>query len=209
MTPDPNQLTRGEQTRQAIIIAAHAVFMQTGYHGASLRQIAKQAGLAVGGIYNHFASKEEIFSAVLSAYHPHQIIMPALQSVEGSTAKETISNVASAIRPQLLRSVENIIPIALIELMEFRGQHLKQLFIRNIGNLEAFFERLRTKSDTFRDFSNTQLILSFVSFFFGYLVVRFFLKDLPQIQEQGEKSFDVVLDIYLHGVLKPTPRVEK
>jgi len=174
-----------------------------------MRQIAEAAGLAVGGIYNHFASKEEIFSAVLDAYHPHQIVMPALQSVEGNTAKETISNVANAIRPQLFESIEKIIPIALIELMEFRGQHLKQLFSRNFSHLDAFFQRLRTQSDTFRDFSNTQLILSFVSFFFGYLVTSFFLKDLPLVRDSGEKSFDVLLDIYLHGVLKNETKDDK
>ena len=50
--------SRGERTRAEIIQAAHDLFIQQGYHGTSMRQIAGQAGIALGGLYNHFESKE-------------------------------------------------------------------------------------------------------------------------------------------------------
>ena len=49
--------TKGERTRQEILQSAHQLFLKNGYHGTSMRQIAEGAGIAVGGIYNHFASK--------------------------------------------------------------------------------------------------------------------------------------------------------
>ena len=55
--------TKGEATRLAIEDAAIELFMEQGYHATSMRQIAKRAELALGGIYNHFASKDEIFEA--------------------------------------------------------------------------------------------------------------------------------------------------
>ena len=61
-------LSRGEQTRNAILQAAHDLFVQQGYHGTSMRQIAKQAGLALGGLYNHFASKEDVFQAATISF---------------------------------------------------------------------------------------------------------------------------------------------
>ena len=51
--------TKGETTRIAIEDAAVKLFMEHGYHATSMRQIAEHAGLALGGIYNHFSSKEE------------------------------------------------------------------------------------------------------------------------------------------------------
>jgi len=48
--------TKGETTRLTIEDAAVELFMEHGYHATSMRQIAERAGLALGGIYNHFAS---------------------------------------------------------------------------------------------------------------------------------------------------------
>ena len=56
-----DKLKKGEVTRLAIEDAALELYMEHGYHATSMRQIADQAGLALGGIYNHFKSKEEIF----------------------------------------------------------------------------------------------------------------------------------------------------
>ena len=40
--------TRGEQTRQAILQAAHDLFIKQGYHGTSMRQITREADIALG-----------------------------------------------------------------------------------------------------------------------------------------------------------------
>ncbi|NWG35568.1 MAG: helix-turn-helix transcriptional regulator, partial [Chloroflexi bacterium] len=69
-------LTKGERTRLTIENAAIALFMEQGYHATSMRQIAERAGLALGGIYNHFASKDEIFEAIIIDQHPYRKILP-------------------------------------------------------------------------------------------------------------------------------------
>ena len=55
--------TKGERTRAVLLDAAKRLFVSNGYHGTSMRQIADEAGLALGGIYNHFGNKEDIFVA--------------------------------------------------------------------------------------------------------------------------------------------------
>ena len=54
---------KGELTRQRVIEQAAPVFNQRGYWGASLRDLMEATGLEKGGIYNHFASKEELAAA--------------------------------------------------------------------------------------------------------------------------------------------------
>ena len=59
LPPDLNtygtaQMLKGEHTRGSIINAAHSLFANQGYAATSMRQIAEEAGLALGGIYNHF-----------------------------------------------------------------------------------------------------------------------------------------------------------
>jgi AcrR family transcriptional regulator len=46
-----------------VIAAAVAEFVEHGYEGASMESIAKRAGLTKGGLYHHFASKDEILYA--------------------------------------------------------------------------------------------------------------------------------------------------
>ena len=53
-------MTKGEQTRKKIVQAAAPIFNQRGYEGSSLNDLMEATGLQKGGIYRHFASKEEL-----------------------------------------------------------------------------------------------------------------------------------------------------
>jgi AcrR family transcriptional regulator len=53
-------LTKGEKTRQAILLAAEKVFGQHGINRASIAEITREAGVALGTFYVHFASKAEL-----------------------------------------------------------------------------------------------------------------------------------------------------
>ncbi|WZB73785.1 helix-turn-helix domain-containing protein [Achromobacter insuavis] len=51
-----------------ILDAALQEFSAAGYAGARMDDIAARAGLSKGGLYAHFASKEEVFEALLARY---------------------------------------------------------------------------------------------------------------------------------------------
>jgi AcrR family transcriptional regulator len=53
------------QTRARLLKAAGEVFAARGYHGASLENVAGAAGLTKGAVYSSFASKDELFYALL------------------------------------------------------------------------------------------------------------------------------------------------
>ena len=61
-------LTRltGPERRDSIVAAARGVFAQHGFHGASTADIAAAAGCSEPTLYKHFASKHELFAAVLA-----------------------------------------------------------------------------------------------------------------------------------------------
>jgi AcrR family transcriptional regulator len=64
----PERLTREEKkarTRAQLIGAAATVFARHGYVTASLDEVAEEAGLTKGAVYSNFASKEELFQAVI------------------------------------------------------------------------------------------------------------------------------------------------
>jgi TetR/AcrR family transcriptional regulator, cholesterol catabolism regulator len=57
--------TKAERTRRRILAVAAHEFAQHGYGGASLRRIADGAGLKVGSLAFHFATKDELVAATL------------------------------------------------------------------------------------------------------------------------------------------------
>ncbi len=66
-----NRLSRTEsraQTRVRLVAAARTAFLAHGFHGASLADIAEDAGYSVGALYSNFAGKAALFLAVFEDY---------------------------------------------------------------------------------------------------------------------------------------------
>src|ERR1700733_5469601 len=51
-------------TRRRLIDAAETVFARSGFHGASVEEIAREAGATTGALYSNFAGKEDLFLAL-------------------------------------------------------------------------------------------------------------------------------------------------
>src|SRR5215831_4072923 len=59
--------TRAQQTRERLRAAAHRLFLQQGYLATSVDAILAEAGISSKEtLYRHYASKEELFAAVMS-----------------------------------------------------------------------------------------------------------------------------------------------
>ncbi|GFZ34282.1 TetR family transcriptional regulator [Clostridium zeae] len=54
------------KTKKAIFEAAISIFSKAGYNGATMDEIALEAGVAKGTLYYHFKSKEEIFNFIIT-----------------------------------------------------------------------------------------------------------------------------------------------
>ena len=54
---------RAQNRRNQVLEAAAVCFARSGFHGASMSEISKQAGMSAGHIYNYFESKDAIILA--------------------------------------------------------------------------------------------------------------------------------------------------
>ncbi len=63
--PDPIQEILVSARREQILDAATTVFAEKGFHRATIKDIARQAGIADGTIYTYFASKTEVLLGIL------------------------------------------------------------------------------------------------------------------------------------------------
>jgi len=84
-SPSPPEpvTAKGEQTKQAILDAALALFRRVGYEATTMRAVARQAGVSVGNAYYYFASKEHLIQAFyLDVQADHQERASAVLAAE-------------------------------------------------------------------------------------------------------------------------------
>jgi AcrR family transcriptional regulator len=61
--------------REAILVAALDLFVERGFHGTAVPEVAERAGVGAGTIYRHFVSKEALVNAL---YQKHKTELSAL-----------------------------------------------------------------------------------------------------------------------------------
>lgn len=183
--PAAPALSKGEATRARLINAAYKLFLKQGFHGTSMRAIADEAGLAVGGIYNHFATKDDIFAAVLDANHPYHTVLPALEATQGETVEAFVLDAAHHFKAGLDTAQARLLPLMFMEMVEFQGRHLRAL----TAQLLPAPVMLRTLFGIMIGYVVTGLVLR------G-------LKNVPQLKGMDDYPwFDAMIDVYLHGIL--------
>ncbi|KEF33741.1 MULTISPECIES: TetR/AcrR family transcriptional regulator [Deinococcus] len=67
MTVSPSQppLSAPDTTRARILTEAARLFVASGYHGVSMREVAAAVGVTKPALYHHYADKEALFLAML------------------------------------------------------------------------------------------------------------------------------------------------
>ena len=191
--------SKGERTRQEILQSAYRLFLEHGFHGTSMRQIAQGAGIAVGGIYNHFANKDEIFLAVLFHRHPIYDILPALNAAEGQDIEHFIRDAAHKV-VQVVESHPDFLNLMFIELVEFNARHVPELFENFFPQAVTFVQRFFAGHQELRPIPIPILLRAFLGLFFSYVITDILMGDrMPQGMEKS--SIDNFVDIFLHGIL--------
>lgn len=61
----PREYAKTAGVRRSIVIACAAAFGESGFHGASMAEIARRAGISHTGLLHHFPRKENLLTAVL------------------------------------------------------------------------------------------------------------------------------------------------
>src|SRR5215212_1626703 len=55
----------GEERRLQILLVAISLFAQKGFRGTTTKEIAQAAGVSEAMVFRHFATKEELYAAIL------------------------------------------------------------------------------------------------------------------------------------------------
>jgi AcrR family transcriptional regulator len=85
------QREKRTQTRERIVRAAETVFARRGYHGASVDEIAEEAGYSKGALYYNFATKEELFLALLDQHLESRVALIRSVALTGRDGAEQLA----------------------------------------------------------------------------------------------------------------------
>jgi AcrR family transcriptional regulator len=195
------KLKKGEVTRLAIEDAAIELFMEQGYHATSMRQIAERAGLALGGIYNHFASKDEIFEAIIVDKHPYKHILPLVMEIPGETAEEFLRNAFKVTVTELSKKPVYI-KLMMIEMVEFNGRHGAGMLKEIAPKVLPVFEQMLKVRKGLRITNPAMFLRSFFGMIISYFITEMVVANSVISKLMPKDATDTYIDIYLHGILK-------
>ncbi len=124
-------------TRRRLLDAAATVFAGRGWAGASVEEIARQAGATTGALYSNFTGKEDLFLALFEERVAADIAQYEELSVAGETFDERVRGGADRWM-QILRERPEYFPLV----VEFWAYALREPGLR--GRFAQRFAALRT-----------------------------------------------------------------
>jgi AcrR family transcriptional regulator len=135
----PTRMTREQSravTRDRLLAAARDVFARSGFHGASVEEIASEAGYSTGALYSNFDGKEDLFLALME----REIEEHAREISAAVSERPTVAERATGGARQWMTMIERD-PEALLLFTEFWAYGVRDEQVR--GEVAARFARVR------------------------------------------------------------------
>jgi AcrR family transcriptional regulator len=192
-------LSKGERTRQTVMQAAYELFLEQGYAATSMRQIAERAGLALGGIYNHFPNKEAIFSELIHERHPYHQVVPVMLNTPADDPETFVRKAARTMVDELGKRPD-FLKLMMIELVEFKGQNMPKIIERVLPDVVPLVQRFSQQKGLLREMPPFVFFRAFLGLFFSYYITELMIQGTPAALAQNN-ALDHFVEIFLHGIL--------
>jgi AcrR family transcriptional regulator len=149
----PQRMTREQRkanTRERLLDAARSAFADSGFHGASVEEIATRAGFSTGALYSNFDGKEDLFLELMErAIDEH-----AEEIARAVAERPSVSERAEGGARQWMSMIERE-PQLLLLFMEFWAYGVRDADVRpKVAERFAQVRRLLTQliEDAVREF---------------------------------------------------------
>jgi AcrR family transcriptional regulator len=196
--PTRRRLPRKQREAQ-ILDAATRVFASKGYRGATTKEIAAEAGISEGTIYNYFDSKYDLLIAM-----SQRLALESLMQIDALPAQENVRAYVTAIikdRFELLVKNMDLIRALMPEVLiddDLRQAYLEQVLSPALVYLGQLIKS-RTQAGIFRevqtDIVGRAMIGAMMSF--GYL----WLRQPSELDERSQEELvSEVVGLFLDGL---------
>lgn len=113
-----------QENRRKILDAAQGLFFKQGYHGTTLRDIGREAGVSMGGIYHHFDSKEAIYLSLLETASQVFDFSGLLVLLTDPAFPTNLAEIGRFFG-RAIRANKPFFKLAYVDILEFQGRHMR------------------------------------------------------------------------------------
>jgi AcrR family transcriptional regulator len=204
------QEARSERSRAQIRKAALNLFSSVGYHGASMRDIAKAAKLSTGNVYHQFSDKETIFKTLLEQYWEalSRPELPFNKALAEGAFPDDLEKLARGARDSVDQH-RKYVALIYVDVVEFDGSHIRRFYADMASRFQAFLEAnrdLRPLDNLREGVAPLTAIMMATRFFFQHYAVELLFGVPNHFGVDDETALKQTVDILKHGMFKPSAR---
>jgi len=206
------QRAKSEASVGRTLEAALELFSSQGFGATSMRQIADAAGLSVGNVYHHFASKEEIFQRLIDQYW-ERVLDPELglnRIFAQAGFPEDLEAMAAAIE-EVVEANRSYILLIYVDVIEFRGEHIRSFYEGMAGRFnEAYAAKLRSRQQAgeLGEVDPVVAVMAATRWFFYFFTVEKCFGVPMHLGMSPQQAVDEFIRLLRYGLLPrdPTPK---
>lgn len=191
-----------DKRRQQIVEAAVELFSRKGFRGTRTREIAEAAGISEAMIYRHFATKRELYSAIIETKSAtEELLASAATAAQGKDDAGVLRAVGLKMIEQTVRD-PSLMRLLLFSALE--GHELSEIFFESrVKRLHQFLSRyirIRIKEGRFRSIDALVAARGFIGMIVHYLLIHKLFGVKRPRHSSPEEVVELFVSIFLKGI---------
>lgn len=197
-----------EDRRQQIVAIAGELFSQKGFRGTTTKEIAERAGVSEAIIFRHFATKDDLYAAILDAKVQQTAERMKAQLAEAASRKDDQAFFGLLAFEMLEFHIKDSTFMRLLLFSGLEGHDLSDLFFnsaaRDVKDSIRLYIKQRIADGAFRPVDPAVAARAFVGMVLHQVQVRTIFSDTEDIKLSNKQIAERFVEIFLNGVSEPS-----
>jgi AcrR family transcriptional regulator len=192
----------GEERRRQIVEAAVELFSRKGFRGTTTREIAEAAGISEAMIFKHFATKRDLYSAIIEAKSETEELLAS--AARAASARDD-QGVFRAVALKMMEQTEkdpSLMRLLLFSALE--GHELSDIFfesrVRRLHEFLSTYIRTRIGEGGFRPVEALVAARGFIGMTVHYLLIHELFGVTRPPRSSPADVVETFVSIFLEGI---------
>jgi AcrR family transcriptional regulator len=195
-----------EVRRQQIVRVAADLFSKHGFSGTTTKEIAEHAGVSEAIIFRHFATKRDLYSAIIDSKTRPSSESTQARLEEAAAAKDdrAFFHILALEKLEMYCADPALIRLLLYSALE--RHELTDIFFEStaldLRNFVRTYISQRIADGAFRDVDPAVCARAFMGMVWNQAQVRILFNSCDDLEMSGSQIADAFVDMFLNGVVK-------